>query len=241
MHARTFSPYKPRSATWSRCWSWRPRPAVADLVSWFGHPSATIVLVALCVLSFRSQSARRSGNVPVAVVAGLAATSAVLGFSSYWSCHDATHPVFFQPLIWTVSLVKGGVSDFLGLHGGHVCPSPTPDASVGCAARGARRDFLRPRRCGDRVVPITGRPTAGQPRQFRHRGHWDRRRNPVHGQCDREHAEPPEHTGRRHRRSPTSPACRRPESTAAGWSRSTSTPRMRSSRCRCGATSSGST
>ena len=44
------------------------------------------------------------------------------------SCHDATHPVFFQPLIWTVSLVKGGVSDFtLGeahlpqSHPGRVC------------------------------------------------------------------------------------------------------------------------
>ena len=60
------------------------------------------------------------------VVAGLAATSAVLGFSSFWSCHDATHPVFFQPLIWTVSLVKGDIIDF-GL-GGHICPSPTPDA-----------------------------------------------------------------------------------------------------------------
>ena len=99
---------------------------------WFGRPgSATTiaivvgVVVVLCVLSFRTHSARRSGNVPVVVVAGLAATGAVLGFSSYWSCHDATHPVFFQPLIWTVSLVKGGVSDFS--LGGHVCPSPTPD------------------------------------------------------------------------------------------------------------------
>ena len=112
-------------------------PAAADKLPnwlrWFGRPgSATTiaivaaVLVALCVMSFRSQSARRSGNVPVVVVAGLAATGAVLGFSSYWSCHDATHPVFFQPLIWTVSLVKGGVSDF-SLGGRGVCPSPTPD------------------------------------------------------------------------------------------------------------------
>jgi hypothetical protein len=85
----------------------------------------TAVLVVLCVLSFRSHSARRSGNVPVTVIAGLAATSAVLGFSAFWGCHDATHPFFFQPLIWTVSLVKGGVSDFS--YGGHVCPNPTPD------------------------------------------------------------------------------------------------------------------
>lgn len=62
----------------------------------------------------------------MAVVAGLAATSAVLGFSSYWSCHDAEHPVFFQPLLWTVSLVKGSVSDFS--LGKRVCPSPVPAA-----------------------------------------------------------------------------------------------------------------
>ena len=112
------------------------RPSAADRLPnwlrWFGRPgSATTiaivvaVIAVLCVLSFRSHSARRSGNVPVVVVAGLAATGAVLGFSSYWSCHDATHPVFFQPLIWTVSLVKGGVGDFS--LGGHTCPSPTPD------------------------------------------------------------------------------------------------------------------
>jgi hypothetical protein len=112
-------------------------PSTADKLPnwlrWFGRPGSSItiaivaaVLVALCVMSFRSQSARRSGNVPVVVVAGLAATGAVLGFSSYWSCHDATHPVFFQPLIWTVSLVKGGVSDFS--LGGRICPSPTPDS-----------------------------------------------------------------------------------------------------------------
>ena len=112
------------------------RPSAADRLPnwlrWFGRPgSATTiaivvaVIAVLCVLSFRSHSARRSGNVPVVVVAGLAATGAVLGFSSYWSCHDATHPVVFQPLIWTVSLVKGGVGDFS--LGGHVCPTPTPD------------------------------------------------------------------------------------------------------------------
>jgi hypothetical protein len=113
------------------------RPSAVDwLPTWlrrFGEPgsSPTIaiviaVIVALSVLSFRSLSVRRGGNVPVAVVAGLAATSAVLGFSSYWSCHDGTHPVFFQPLLWTVTLVKGYVIDFS--VGGRVCPSPVPDA-----------------------------------------------------------------------------------------------------------------
>jgi hypothetical protein len=113
------------------------RPSAADWLpkrlTWFGQPgsSTTIaivvtVIVALCVLSFHSHSARRSRNVPVVVVAGLAATGAVLGFSSYWHCHDPTHPVFFQPLIWTVSLVKGGIIDFT--LGKQTCPSPTPDA-----------------------------------------------------------------------------------------------------------------
>jgi hypothetical protein len=112
---------RPSAAGWLPTW-----------LRWFGRPGSAptiaivvAVIAALCVLSFRSHSARRSGNVPVVVVAGLAATGIVLGFSSYWNCHDATHPVFFQPLIWTVSLVKGGVSDFS--LGGHVCPSPTPD------------------------------------------------------------------------------------------------------------------
>ena len=113
------------------------RPSAADRLPawlrWFGHPGSaktiaivTTVIVALCVLTFRSHGARGSASVPVTVVAGLAATSAVLGLSSFWSCHDATHPVFFQPLIWTVSLVKGGIGDFS--LGGRVCPSPTPDA-----------------------------------------------------------------------------------------------------------------
>src|SRR5277367_1383580 len=98
----------------------------------FARPGSSVtiavvvaVLVALCVLSFRSNGARRSRNVPVTVVAGLAATSAVLGFSSFWRCHDATHPFVFQSLIWTVALVKGDVSDLS--MGGHVCPSAIPD------------------------------------------------------------------------------------------------------------------
>jgi len=53
-------------------------------------------------------------------------------------------------------------------------PQPHPGRSVGCAARGAGCDLLRPRRCGDRIIPIAGRPTAGQPRQFGHRRRWDR-------------------------------------------------------------------
>ena len=99
---------RPKSAAWLPTW-----------LTWFGSagsfPTIAIVvtvLVALCVLSFRSHSANRSRNVPVVVVAGLALASVALGLSSFWHCHDPTHPAFFQPLIWTVSLVKGGVSDF---------------------------------------------------------------------------------------------------------------------------------
>jgi hypothetical protein len=115
------------------------RPSVADAMparlNWFGRPGSwptvaivVVVLVALCALSFRSQGAQRSGNVPIAVVAGLAATSAVLGLSSYWSCHDATHPAFFQPLTWTAALVKGGIGDMT--MSGHTCPKPTSAALV---------------------------------------------------------------------------------------------------------------
>ncbi|MGH3960339.1 hypothetical protein [Mycobacterium sp.] len=100
---------------------------------WFGRPGswqaiavAAAVLAALCVLSFRTQRGNRSGNVPITVIAGLAATGAVLGFFSYWNCHDATHPVFITPLIWTASLVKGGISDIE--LSGHICPYPTPNA-----------------------------------------------------------------------------------------------------------------
>ena len=100
---------------------------------WFGQPGSwqtiavvAAVLAALCVLGFRTQRRLGSGNVPITVIAGLAATGAVLGFSSYWNCHDATHPPFITPLMWTASLVKGGISDME--LGGHVCPHPTPTA-----------------------------------------------------------------------------------------------------------------
>ncbi|MGH3555316.1 MAG: hypothetical protein ACRDT5_22560, partial [Mycobacterium sp.] len=114
-------------------------PSAADglptWVRWFGRPGSwqtvavvVVVLTTLCVLSFRSHGAHRSGNVPIAVVVGLAATGAVLGLTSYWSCHDATHPAFFTPLTKTGALFTGDVED-LTLSGGG-CPNPTPDALV---------------------------------------------------------------------------------------------------------------
>ncbi|WP_197503236.1 hypothetical protein [Mycobacterium sp. 1245111.1] len=108
--------------------TWLPTP-----LRWFGGPESTTtiaivvtVIVALCVLRFRAHNARASTNVPVVVVAGLAATSAVLGASSVWHCSDATHPAFFQPLLWTISIVKGGGGDFALSKG--TCPTTTPDA-----------------------------------------------------------------------------------------------------------------
>jgi hypothetical protein len=113
---------RPESADW-----------LPDRLRWIGGPGsittiATVVtvIIALCVLRFRAHSTRRSGNVPVVVVAGLAATSAVLGASSVWYCRDAAHPAFFQPLLWTISIVKGGGGDFALTKG--PCPAATPDA-----------------------------------------------------------------------------------------------------------------
>ncbi|MGA9613474.1 MAG: hypothetical protein WBS15_18425 [Mycobacterium sp.] len=113
---------RPSAAQWLPKW-----------LAWYGEPGsfatlaiALTLIVALCVSSFRSHHARRSRNVPAVVVAGLVATSVALGLSSYWHCHDSTHPAFFQPLIWTVSLVKGGVNDFT--LNKQICPSPTPEA-----------------------------------------------------------------------------------------------------------------
>jgi hypothetical protein len=115
------------------------RPSSAELLPtwlrWFGEPGSAItivivtaVILALCVLTFRAHGASGSGAVPVTVVAGLAATSAVLGLSSFWSCHDETHPVFFQPLIWTIELVKGGGSENDFTIEGRLCPAIVPDA-----------------------------------------------------------------------------------------------------------------
>ncbi|HZU49089.1 MAG TPA: hypothetical protein VFA16_17815 [Mycobacterium sp.] len=102
---------------------------------WFGGPGSwptialvVAVLAALCTLGFRSGGSHRLVTVPFTVITGLVTVSAVLGFSSYWNCHDPTHPAFFTPLVWVASLVKGGTGDFA--LGGHVCPNPTPAALV---------------------------------------------------------------------------------------------------------------
>jgi len=104
-------------------------------LSWYGRPGSwptiaiiVLVLITLCTLSLRAHGDAWSGNMPAAVVAGLATTSAVLGLSSFWDCHDDAHPPIFQPLIWTAALLKGGMTD--PTLGGQVCPSATPVALI---------------------------------------------------------------------------------------------------------------
>jgi len=111
------------------------KPSILDALppwlGWFGRPGsmATLgivvaVLVAACVLTFRSNASHRVVGVSFTVIAALITMSAVLGLCSYWQCHDANHPAFFTPLMATAQLVKGGTGDFS--VSGHTCPNPTP-------------------------------------------------------------------------------------------------------------------
>jgi hypothetical protein len=113
------------------------RPSASDgmptWLRWFGQPGSwpTIAIVvaalaAVCALGFRSRASHHSRNVPIVVIAGLAATAAVLGISSYWNCTDAEDPPLITPLILTGSMFWGNVGD-VQLNG-RICPSPTPVA-----------------------------------------------------------------------------------------------------------------
>ncbi len=112
------------------------RPSAADAfptwLRWFGQPGSgptllvTLAVLAFCVMAFRSPGGGRAVGISFTVIAALISLTAVLGLSSYWSCHDANHPALFTPLMATASLVKGSTGDFS--VGGHPCPSPTPVA-----------------------------------------------------------------------------------------------------------------
>jgi hypothetical protein len=110
----------------------RLREGLWPVVQWFGRPGSwptiaivTVMLMALGALLFRSHGGQRPGA-PVAIVAGLAFMSLVLGLASYWRCHDENHPWFFTPLMWAANVVKGG-TDNRALNG-RICPAPTPVA-----------------------------------------------------------------------------------------------------------------
>jgi hypothetical protein len=93
----------------------------------------TAVIALLCILTYRLRRNRSSSAVPVMIVAGLTATTVVLGFASYSRCTNEAHPKYIAPLLWTASLVKGSVSDIslqsARLANAKLCPSnPTPTA-----------------------------------------------------------------------------------------------------------------
>jgi len=110
-------------------------PSVIDVLPawlrWFGRPGSMLTItvvvamfIAVCYLTLRSGSSHRMVGVSFTLIAALIGTSAILGLTSYWGCHDANHPAIFTPLMATAQLVKGSTSDFS--VGGRTCPSPTP-------------------------------------------------------------------------------------------------------------------
>ncbi|BBZ05218.1 hypothetical protein MCHIJ_46550 [Mycolicibacterium chitae] len=108
------------------------RDAVPAPLNGFGQPNSALsiavtvaVLAVLGIALNRSRDGHRRGA-PVAIVAGLAGISALLGMASYWRCHDDSHPTFFTPVLWTASVVKGG-SPQQSLDTG-ACPAELPVA-----------------------------------------------------------------------------------------------------------------
>ena len=107
------------------------RDALPAAVRWFGAPNSAVsiaIVVSVLILLGVSLSRDRGSGAPVAIVAGLATVTEVLGVASYWRCQDEAHPDFFPPLLWTAALVKGG-DPVKTLAGGSACPaSPMPVA-----------------------------------------------------------------------------------------------------------------
>jgi hypothetical protein len=102
-------------------------------LSWFGRPASAptigitlLVLTVACALNFQAPGLDLKG-VPVKVIAGLIATTLVLGLSAYGPCHDEKHPAFFSALASTFSLFRGFIRQDVHTGGG-VCPMPTPVA-----------------------------------------------------------------------------------------------------------------
>jgi hypothetical protein len=104
-------------------------------LSWFGAPGSvpTIVIACsaigvACTVGWRSGFGRRSVGGPIGITLVLTAISAALGFSSYVWCHDGNHPALITPLLWTGSLIKGGIDDHRLGAAAQSCPADTPVA-----------------------------------------------------------------------------------------------------------------
>ncbi|CAM3648017.1 RyR domain-containing protein [Smaragdicoccus niigatensis] len=82
-----------------------------------------VLIGATCTVVFRTLS---RPNAPIGVIAVLSAISFVLGLSSYWTCSGTQKPSFVTKLIWTATLLKGGVDD--RKLDEITCPTVTPVA-----------------------------------------------------------------------------------------------------------------
>ncbi|MGO9927464.1 MAG: hypothetical protein ACLPLP_15445 [Mycobacterium sp.] len=107
--------------TWPRPLEWLGQGG-----DWVPVALVTAVIALLCINTWLLRRDRSSAAAQVMIVIGLTVTSLILGFSSYWSCNNGRHPTFISPLLWTVSLVKGGLGDE-NLDSG-VCPQSMPTA-----------------------------------------------------------------------------------------------------------------
>jgi hypothetical protein len=118
-----------RGPTWPRSVP-RQLQWLANGGDWVPVVVVITVIALLCILTYRLRRNRSSAAAPVMVIAGLTVTTLVLGFGSYWRCSDdhvGDHPTFITPLLWTVSLVKGGIGD-TSLENKGLCPRPIPTA-----------------------------------------------------------------------------------------------------------------
>lgn len=93
---------------------------------WVPVVLVSAVIALLCIITYLLRRDRSSVAVPVMIVVGLTVTSLVLGLNAFWRCTNKDHPTLIGPLLWTISLVKGGIGD--ESLDGTGCPKPTPTA-----------------------------------------------------------------------------------------------------------------
>jgi hypothetical protein len=111
------------------------RAQLPPWLGWFGAPGsvptiviATFTIGLACTLGWRTGLGRRSVGGPIGITLVLTVISAALGFSSYVWCHDGNHPALITPLLWTGSLIKGGIDDHRLGAAAQSCPADTPVA-----------------------------------------------------------------------------------------------------------------